>query len=118
MCILQAGTFNVTLSIGDEALEEAVQWRLGAVIVAHAPGDSGAQRAAPAASAVLRDAQPKPEIHHVFRAPGKRPPAVVSLFFAAVAVIVPAAFLLLRLHQLGVNLKVLHPCACIFTVLL
>jgi hypothetical protein len=47
----------------------------------------------------------------MFRDPGKRPPAVLSLFFAAAAVVVPAAALLLRLSQLGVNLKVVAPSA-------
>ena len=99
---LQAGLFDVTLSLGDEALEEAVQWQLGSVNVTHAPGGSGAS----ALSAAARDSLPKPEIRHVFRTPDKRPPVALSLFFAAATVALPSAFLLLRLYQLGVSLKV------------
>ena len=88
------------LSVGDNALEETVHWSLGSVNVTHAPG------AAPALSAALRDSLPKPEIRHIFRTPDRQPPVALSTFFAAAAFAVPFSFLLRRLHQLGVNVKV------------
>ena len=52
---------------------------------------------------------PKPEIVHQFRVPGKRPPEVISLFFAGVAVL-PLLGLVYGLYNSGVNFKVsFHP---------
>lgn len=105
----QAGAFDVTLSIGDEALAGLV-WQLGSVTVSHAPaGENTAAPTTPQPTAAQLESTPKPEIRHIFRQPDKRPPAVVSLAFTALSA-TPLLFLLFRLLQIGVNLKVC-PCA-------
>lgn len=100
--VSQGGTFDVTITVGDEAIAEAVVWQVAAVEVRHAANGAAA---VPVRSAADMDASQKPEIHHMFRKPDKRPPAIVSLAFAAIAA-APLGFLVLRLAQIGVNLKV------------
>ena len=95
----------MTLTIGDEALAEALVWRLGAVSVSHAPaGEGTATPTQPPPTAAQLEAARKPPIQHMFRQPDKRPPAVVSLAFAALSA-TPLLFLLVRLSQIGINLK-------------
>ncbi len=102
----------MTLSVGDEALAEALVWPLGAVSVSHAPaGEGTAAPTQPPPSAAALEAARKPPIQHMFRQPDKRPPAVVSLAFAALSA-TPLLFLLVRLSQIGVNLKVSLDCLC------
>ncbi|CAL8470839.1 g10381 [Coccomyxa elongata] len=101
----QGGLFDATLSIGDVALAEALVWPLGAVSVSHAPaGEGTAAPGQPPPTAAQLQSAPKPEIQHMFRQPDKRPPAVVSLAFAALSA-TPLLFLAIRLSQLGVNIK-------------
>lgn len=51
----------------------------------------------------------KPEIVHLFRVPGKRPPEVISLIFAALAAL-PLAGLVYGLCRSDVNFKVGFSC--------
>lgn len=104
--VMQAGELDMVVSLGDDALEAGVRWPLGSIDFSPTPGDSGAKSAAAVQTAAQLDAQPKPEIHHIFRKPDRRPPAAISMLFAAAAVAIPAVFLSFRLYQLGVNLKV------------
>ncbi len=48
---------------------------------------------------------PEQEISHVFRAPGRRPPTVLSAAFALLA-LAPLALLVVMLRSLGINLRV------------
>ena len=99
MCAAQGGDFNATLSVADDGIEKALVWHVGIVTVTHASS------ASPAASASQLLNMPKPEIHHIFQAPGKRPPAAVSLVFTVLS-LAPLGYLLIHLSRLGVNIKV------------
>ncbi len=99
MCAAQGGEFNATLSVADDGIEKALVWHVGTVTV------TPASTAAPTASAAEMLTTPKPEIHHIFQAPGKRPPAAVSLVFTVLSV-APLGVLLVHLSRLGVNIKV------------
>ena len=101
---MQAGEFAATLSVADDGIAQALLWHLGSITVAHASA------AAPALSAAQALKTPKPEIHHIFQAPGKRPPAAVSLAFTVLSV-APLAILLIHLSKLGVNIKVSISCS-------
>jgi oligosaccharyltransferase complex subunit delta (ribophorin II) len=106
--VMQVGEYEMVVTVGDDALEAGVRWPLGMVTISPAAGNSGAKASAAVPTAAQLDAQPKPEIHHIFRKPDRRPPAAISMLFATAAVAIPAAYLLIRLSQLGVNLKVIH----------
>ena len=105
---MQAGELEMVLLVGDDALEAGVRWPLGILAISPAPGDTGAKAGMLVLTAAQLDAQSKPEIHHVFRQPDRRPPAALSMLFAVAAVAVPAVSLLFRLYQLGANLKVIN----------
>lgn len=97
--MLQGGDFNATLSVGDEGIAHGLVWHVGIVTVTHA------STASPTASASQLLNTLKPEIHHIFQAPGKRPPATVSMVFTVLSV-APLGYLLIHLSKLGVNVKV------------
>jgi oligosaccharyltransferase complex subunit delta (ribophorin II) len=103
---VQDGHFKISLSVGDDAIQRAVTWQLASVNISHGAADGAS---VPAVTAAEVASSLKPEIHHVFRQPDKRPPALVSFLFAALAAL-PLVFLLLRLSQIGVNLKVRPTC--------
>ncbi len=96
---MQAGEFDATLTLADDGIAQAILWRLGTVNVSHASA------AVPTLSAAQLLNLPKPEISHIFQAPGRQPPAAVSMGFTMLSV-VPLGFLLVHLAHLGVNLKV------------
>lgn len=96
--------------IGDNALDVPVIWPLGTVAVSHSSSDEP-QTGLAAIEAMFR---PKPEIVHIERAPGKRPPSVVSMLFTGLA-LAPLGLLYLMLSSVGANLKVsvlLHMVGC------
>lgn len=97
--VMQAGEFDTTLTVADDGIAQAVLWPLGTVNVSHASA------AAPTPSAAQLLNSPKPEIHHIFQAPGRRPAAAVSMAFTVLSV-APLGFLLIYLSKLGANLKV------------
>ena len=98
VCVMQAGEFDATLTVADDGIAQAVLWPLGPVNVSHASA------AVPTPAAQLLNSR-KPEIHHIFQAPGRRPAAAVSMAFTVLSV-APLGFLLIYLSKLGVNLKV------------
>mmetsp|Transcript_31484 Transcript_31484/g.70093 ORF Transcript_31484/g.70093 Transcript_31484/m.70093 type:complete len:292 (-) Transcript_31484:521-1396(-) len=79
-----AGAYEVNLLVGDASAAKGIDWKLGEVELVIADAD-------PAAKPTVRTAsvQPvdnlKPVINHVFRAPDKRAPAIISLVFTALA---------------------------------
>lgn len=87
--------------IGDHALDVPVMWPLGTVAVSHHSSDES-QTGLTAIDAFFR---PKPEIVHIERAAGQRPPSIVSLLFTALA-LAPLLLLYLMLSSVGANLKV------------
>lgn len=92
------------LVIGDSAIDVPVQWALGTVAVSHQGGDDSSQSSLTAINALF---QPKPEIVHIQRTPGRRPHSVVSVLFTALA-LAPLGLLYVMLSSLGANIKVSH----------
>ena len=99
LCALQAGEFDAVLSLADSGIAQALLWRLGSIVVTHTATNS------PLQSTSHLSMSPKPEIHHIFQQPGRRPPVAVSLTFTALSV-APLGFLLIHLSKLKVNIKV------------
>ena len=99
LCALQAGEFDAMLSLADSGIAQALLWRLGSIHVTHTATNS------PPQTTSHLSMSPKPEIHHIFQQPGKRPPLAVSLTFSALSV-APLGFLLIHLAKLKVNIKV------------
>lgn len=99
LCALQAGKFDAVLSLADSGIAQALLWRLGSINVTHTATNS------PSRSTSGMSMSPKPEIHHIFQQPGKRPPVAVSLTFTALSV-APLGFLLIHLAKLKVDIKV------------
>lgn len=90
------------LLIGDSAIDVPIQWALGTVAVSHQGGDDNSQSSLTAISALF---QPKPEIVHIQRTPGRRPLSAVSLLFTGLA-LAPLGLLGVMLSSVGANLKV------------
>ena len=99
LCALQAGEFDAVLSLADTGVAKSLLWRLGSINVTHAATNS------PLRSMSQLSMSPRPEIHHIFQQPGRRPPVAVSLTFTALSV-APLGFLLIHLAKLKVNIKV------------
>lgn len=99
---MQDGTYSMDLLIGDSAIDVPIQWALGTVAVSHQGGDDNSQSSLTAISAMF---QPKPEIVHIQRTPGRRPLSIVSLLFTGLA-LAPLALLAVMLSSVGANLKV------------
>ncbi|KAG2445474.1 hypothetical protein HXX76_000090 [Chlamydomonas incerta] len=100
------GEYEATLLIGDPSTPKGISYALGTAELLF----SGASNA-PEPAAVVRTAKfqaannIKPEIAHIFRAPEKRPPAIVSLVFAGLA-LAPLAIVILYVPiATGVNFK-------------
>lgn len=93
------------LLIGDSAIDVPIQWALGAVAISHQAGDDSSQSSLTAITALF---QPKPEIVHLQRVPGRRPPSAVSVLFTAL-VLAPLGLLFYMLSSVGANLKVSNP---------
>ena len=93
------------LLIGDSAIDVPIQWALGTVAISHQAGDDSSQSSLTAINALF---QPKPEIVHLQRIPGRRPPSAVSVLFTALA-LAPLGLLFYMLSSVGANLKVSNP---------
>ena len=100
--VAQDGTYSIDLLIGDSAIDVPVQWALGTVAVSHQDSDDRSQLSLTATHALF---QPKPEIVHIHRVPGRRPPSVVSVLFTLLA-LAPLLLLFVMLSSIGANLKV------------
>lgn len=97
----QDGTYSIDLLIGDSAIDVPVQWALGTVAVSHQDSDDRSQLSLTATHALF---QAKPEIVHIHRVPGRRPPSVVSVLFTLLA-LAPLLLLFVMLSSIGANLK-------------
>lgn len=80
--LTEAGEYHVDLVIGDTAIANPVEWRVGTVKIS--PAQPPAKSPPPLYTTPLlyeSDTTLKPlrEIAHTFRAPEKRPPAVISM---------------------------------------
>ncbi|GIL58159.1 hypothetical protein Vafri_13014 [Volvox africanus] len=99
------GEYEVSLLIGDPSAN-GVEYVLGTVELRFSAASTALEP-----TAVVRTAffQPinnlKPEIHHIFRAPEKRPPVVVSYIFVGLAFVPLVAVLLYVPTIAGVNFK-------------
>lgn len=107
--LLQAGDFDLELLIGDKAIGTPVRWHLTTVTISYQANDDGPQSAllsaTSTAEALQARFQPKPEIVHIQRAPGKSPPKAISLLFTGLTLL-PLLVLFYTLQLAGANLKV------------
>lgn len=94
------------LLIGDKTIGTPVRWHLASVAVSYQANEDGPQSVLPSALAdVQKQFQPKPEIVHIQRAPGKSPPRAISLLFTVFSLL-PLLCLFYTLQLAGANLKV------------
>lgn len=101
----QDGMFTARLLVGDASASSSVSWELGQLELLLAPGSGTAPENAVRTAAFQPVNNIKPEIVHMFRAPDKRAPAVVSLAFTGLAV-APLVFVVLYvLGGIGANFK-------------
>jgi len=92
---LQSGEYDLSLVVGDAFIQNPFQKTVAKIVV---------HSRTTAASSEATYSQALPEIHHVFRAPEKRPDITISLAFTA-AVLVPFLILLVGLLRVGANLS-------------
>jgi oligosaccharyltransferase complex subunit delta (ribophorin II) len=92
----KSGTYSVELIIGDSSLVNSFKWTLGEINLKFQ------QEAKKEAGAPLR--QKRPEIHHKFREPEKRPPKFLSDLFTGLC-LAPILILFILWIKLGVNLS-------------
>ncbi|GIL79386.1 hypothetical protein Vretifemale_8742 [Volvox reticuliferus] len=99
------GEYEVTLLIGDPSAK-GIDYVLGTVELRFSAASTALEPAAVVRTAFFQPINNvKPEIHHIFRAPEKRPPAVVSYVFAGLAFLPLIAVLLYVPTIAGVNFK-------------
>ena len=92
--------------IGDRAMGTPVRWHVASVTVTHQSSDDVQAMLKPSATeAVQAQFKVKPEIVHLQRAPGKRPPQAVSILFTILALL-PLPLLFHMLQLAGANVKV------------
>ena len=83
-----------------------VRWHVASVTVTHQSSDDVQAMLKPSATeAVQAQFKVKPEIVHLQRAPGKRPPQAVSILFTILALL-PLPLLFHMLQLAGANVKV------------
>ena len=92
------------LLVGDQAIDVPVKWSLGTVAVSHQNTDSSDQLRLSGSDSLYK---PKPEIVHLQRVPGRRPPSAVSVLFTGLALL-PLLLLFAMLSSVGANIKVSH----------
>jgi len=93
-----SGRYTLDLIVGDAVIENPLHWTVADVALTF-PEGAADEEDAKASRYVI-----KPEIHHLFREPEKRPPTVISNLFTGL-VLVPALILLILWLRLGVNLS-------------
>ena len=98
----QDGSYSLDVLIGDQAIDVPIKWSLGNVAVSHQATEGSNQLSTSATDALY---QPKPEIVHLQRVPGRRPPSAVSVLFTGLA-LAPLLLLFVMLSSVGANLKV------------
>lgn len=91
----RSGKYSVHLLVGDAFLHRPYFWPVADVFLS-----LGKQREEPAAPSTEGL---KPEVHHQFRKPEKRPPPTVSMTFTALVVGVPVLVLFVGLFLVGAN---------------
>ncbi|XP_057702010.1 dolichyl-diphosphooligosaccharide--protein glycosyltransferase subunit 2 isoform X2 [Corythoichthys intestinalis] len=95
---LISGTYSLYLMVGDATLDNPILWNVVDVVLRFVDED------APATIQAKTLYVPKPEIHHLFREPEKKPPTVVSNAFTAL-VLSPILLLLILWIKLGANIS-------------
>ena len=111
LLMLQCPALQAAVLLGDDALDKSVQWDLVRFDVNYASAGKGGKAPGSPQTRMQTLFQPQATISHQFRQPDKRPPAAISLLFAA-ATAVPLVLLAAALLQLGVNFKVSHQHHC------
>eukprot|EP00270_Netrium_digitus_P009260 TRINITY_DN2810_c0_g2_i1.p1 TRINITY_DN2810_c0_g2~~TRINITY_DN2810_c0_g2_i1.p1 ORF type:complete len:253 (-),score=80.04 TRINITY_DN2810_c0_g2_i1:182-895(-) len=100
---------KMTLSVGDILMANPIRWVLGEVEVDGEGEEAETLEALEAAPPAPHESSPLlPEIRHIFRPKENRPPLVVSMTFALLAVIPLLAFVY-GLLRLGINLAAFPP---------
>ena len=103
---LQSGKYAVDLLVGDASITTPVAWRVANLAVTFQPLEDGSQPPSPGPTLAQQAYLPKPEIQHRFREPAPRPPVVVSVVAAGLA-LAPLGLLVYLLSAVGGNLKVI-----------
>lgn len=93
---LISGVYELTMILGDALISNPTKWVLGNVDFTFHPK--------PPAPEPEVHYEPLPEIHHQFRKPEPRPPAVLSNIFCAM-VLTPWLILLFMWPKVGVNIR-------------
>ncbi|XP_065843540.1 dolichyl-diphosphooligosaccharide--protein glycosyltransferase subunit 2-like [Oscarella lobularis] len=91
-----SGKYDLSLIIGDAVIENPFSWTFGAVNLRFSKEPSPKQP--------KEFFKARPEIHHVFREPEPRPPAIVTSVFV-ILVLTPILVLLISWLALGANLR-------------
>lgn len=109
----QSGTYEMSLIVGGMSVENPFSWDIGSLNLKFpgTPQDETSEE-------LEYRYKPRPEIQHLFRAPEKRPPTVVSFTFA-ILVMAPVVLLVPVWLLLGgniLNITVSGPWAIIFHI--
>lgn len=105
--LFRSGDYRVSLIIGDTFIDNSFIRDLGTVQLFFPP-----HLEKPQPESVYNE---KPEIHHVFRVPDRRPHSTLSLTFAG-GVLAPAALLVLSILIVGFPIRVPGGLSFIFTL--
>ena len=113
------GSYYAEVIVADGRMQTPWRARFGPIDVRHAPKANGDPEPEPPLTLLDTPSGAKPEFAHVMREPEGRPPAAVSLFFAAAA-LCPLALLVFVLPLAGANVRKLvaaGPSAAFFAML-
>ncbi|GFR49110.1 hypothetical protein Agub_g10906 [Astrephomene gubernaculifera] len=100
------GEYDVVLLVGDPSVPKGIEYGLGTAELMFSAASTASEPAAVVRTADFQSVNNiKPEIHHIFRAPEKRPPVVVSYVFAGLALLPLVVVLLYVPAATGVNFK-------------
>ncbi|GMH31249.1 hypothetical protein Nepgr_033092 [Nepenthes gracilis] len=99
-----SGRYDIQLTVGDAVMENSFLKSLGHIDLELPAAPEKATRPPPQPVDPYLRYGPKAEITHIFRAPEKRPPEVLSLGFLGLTIL-PFVGFLIGLLCLGVNMK-------------
>lgn len=95
-----SGRYTINLIVGDSTISNPFVWKIGTIKLT-LPGKATNNAKKEMLSAYY---EPKPEIHHIFRAQEKRPASIFSDTFT-VLTLTPVLVLLITWAKLGVNIS-------------
>lgn len=107
------GAYDAEVVIADSRFKKSYKANFGSITVSHAQKADGSLASDPPLGPAEVAYAPKEEFEHIMRDPDSRPPAVVSLAFALVAM-GPLLLLPMGLLGTGANLKKMSPKSGLF----